>query len=467
MFINSPLSIDTELDNARKLLYNDEESLPLKVKQIIEFCVSKKISFILSRNIKVFSCKDARSNRKRLGHIGIPLFQELKSIVFKGTTNSRKDVVIATHCRGHVNIDVDKICRLCSLNERPTIMPQEELIKRYGMDFGTVNPFLFELNSRANFINIFDENLIFKSINCFGTMMTNAGDHTWGIEFEPQMLIDVAKNSRVELISTTENTSVCYDLPQIIPRSIGIICGNGVGFGIELWRIVISNFRSALKHHFNGDISCPEIKIHSLPILGLSVEFDQRKDFIEQEILKSLETISNIDLLALTCLNNYCFDTKIRCLTESTDGSFISMAETVVDYIVDERLTDVAFISVNFDFFNNYKELFSKLGELNIEVLSTEFNDKIVELVYEVNQQSNLYSSFRKFLSLLNQYIKSENIIIISQELSLLYYTFKNKKYIKRNIADILELYAKKIACVSCATDSTVYCLNIQKGEKQ
>lgn len=77
-------SLKTEIRKAESLLKSGEDEIPKNVLTIIQFCCKNNLGFILSRNIKVFSCKDARSNRVRLGHIGIPLFDELKSIVFVG-----------------------------------------------------------------------------------------------------------------------------------------------------------------------------------------------------------------------------------------------------------------------------------------------------------------------------------------------------------------------------------------------
>ena len=59
-----PLSV--ELAKANSLLRHSESEVPEFVLRVIQFCCEREIGFILSRNIKVLSCKDARSNRFRL-----------------------------------------------------------------------------------------------------------------------------------------------------------------------------------------------------------------------------------------------------------------------------------------------------------------------------------------------------------------------------------------------------------------
>jgi prolyl-tRNA editing enzyme YbaK/EbsC (Cys-tRNA(Pro) deacylase) len=160
----------------------------------IRYCVEKGIAFVLSRNKKAFSCRDASNKRKRLGHTGIPLCDEFKSIVFSGAGDTQKYKAYFVHCRGNLKIDVQRLMACCKLSCEPVIMPKKELGERFDMELGIVNPFLTQNTPKDEVLHVFDKSLL-TSMSFFpGTMMTNAGEHTWGIEFDPRLLINAVEN---------------------------------------------------------------------------------------------------------------------------------------------------------------------------------------------------------------------------------------------------------------------------------
>jgi prolyl-tRNA editing enzyme YbaK/EbsC (Cys-tRNA(Pro) deacylase) len=199
--INGP-SYKREVETACKMLKAPaEKSLPEYVALTIQFCVENDIGFILSRNERALSCQDARSKRKRLGHVGIPLWDELKSIVFKGTDMGLREKVIIVHCRGNRKIDTKLLKPCCKLSRKPDIMSADELSNRFGMEYGIVNPFLVQAKWENEIIHVFDKELLTPIVTYPGTMMTNAGNHTWGIEFAPELLIKATDNKIIERVA--------------------------------------------------------------------------------------------------------------------------------------------------------------------------------------------------------------------------------------------------------------------------
>lgn len=193
-----------EIEKAKQLLTDDEKFLPKNVEKSIQFCVHSKIDFVLSRNEDSRSCEDACKKRFRLGDVGIPLHDELKTLVYKGFGKDGHGKIVVVHCRGNVYINLKNVTRLLSLESLPKMMKSKELLRCFEAKTGTVNPMLLEISSDHHVCHIFDIGLTFSMPNSLKTIMTNAGDRTWGIEFDPKLLISSMKNSCIGVISMPE-----------------------------------------------------------------------------------------------------------------------------------------------------------------------------------------------------------------------------------------------------------------------
>jgi aspartate racemase len=449
------LPFEYELQRAKHLLKETESEIPDSVMSIVKFFCNNNIGIILSRNVKVLSCKDARSNRVRLGHKGIPLFDELKSIVFRGFDKDGKEIIVAAHCRGHMNIITERLINLCSLCKEPEILPEEELKSRFGMQFGTVNPILLDLNSNGKIINIFDNSLSRPIAKCPGTMMTNAGHHTWGIEIDPSLLIPKIRNGYIYDVAEADKELEYYELPQLAnPKSIGIITGNGPDSGIALWNRINSYFSEMLGEHFLGDISLPKVSIISLPAMGLSMELDKRDSATWETLVEAIDKMfcNDVDLLALACHTTHYYTNKIRTLFEKNGKRFISMPQTTINYIKNEKLTDLAIIGISYVANLQEYSAYSELKKFDIEIPSDEVLSKFHEIGYDIKKMKNLYPVFQKFTSLLRSDIKAKNIIIALTELSILVESQK-KRYEHKNIIDSLDIYGRELARLSLGVE--------------
>ena len=449
--------INTEIAKASLLVKNGESGIPQNVISVVRFCCEHHLGFILSRNTKVLSCKDARSNRVRLGHVGIPLFDELKSLVFKANDKNGNDCVIAAHCRGHMNIDVNRIVELFSLTSTPTILPENELSDRFGMVFGTVNPILFEANFHASVINVFDVGLTNTLAKCPGTMMTNAGDHTWGIELEPNMLIKVISGAVVDTIATLDKELDYFEIPQTVnPKSLGIITGNGPESGIAFWQKINSYFVKQLGTHFIGDVSLPKITVISLPAMGLSMELDKRDTATWETILEAISGMiqNNVEILSLACHTTHYYTSKIREVFEHNGRKFVSMPETTIDYIKQSKFTDIALLGIGYVANLQEYSAYAELKNLNVETVSNEVLAEFHKLGYEVKKMRNIQAAFQRFVNLIRTEIKAQNVVIALTELSILYGSQRRRSNVK-NIIDPLDVYAKEIAQQSLSLPMT------------
>jgi len=446
---------EDEIKRATALLNQTEDCIPPSVNQIIKHCVDNGVGFILSRNDKALSCKDARSKRYRLGHIGIPLYDELKSIVFKGICLDGTECIIAAHSRGHMSIDEHRLIELCRISASLSIMPEEELKERFGVEFGTVNPITLEINSNGFVLNVFDTSITqTMSIN-LDTMMTNAGNHTWAIEFNPDALMKSIKHRITGIISTPDKELEPWEISFAInPKSIGIITGNGPDSGISLWNRINSYFNDELGRHFVGDISLPAVYVISLPTMGLSMELDKRNTATWETIANAVEAMkrNNVELLALACHTTHYYTKKIRELYDCDDRKFISMAETTIKYVKESNIHDIAVLGINHvaNISNGYSA-YEELKDLEVEIIPASVLSQFHDIGYAVKKMKDLYRSYQQLLNLIKMKIKSKNVIIALTELSILYEQFRKKdnRQSEKNIIDPLDLYAREIVLQS------------------
>jgi len=444
--------LEREFELALNLLVcGSEDSLPENVKTVIEFCVKNEIGFVLSRNSKAFSCRDARSKRNRLGHIGIPLHDELKSILFKGIDIlSKQEKFLMVHCRGHLDIDVNKLVEKCCLTGRPEIVDEEEMNVRFGMVHGIVNPFLVQGKYGEKVIHVVDMSVLTPITEFPGTMLTNAGDHTWGIEFDPSCLPKALAYNPDSLTDVSIPASKPENAERDVytkPRSIGIITGNGPDSGMSLWKKINNHFTQMFSDNFSGDFSLPIILTFSLPSMGMSMELEKRNSATWSVISDAVTKLKMLDveLLVLACHTTHYYTEKIRELFEDDNHEFVSMAEETVKYIERHNINDVAILGINYVADLQGYSAYKALSNINVEKLSLETLEKFHDLGYEIKKMKNSQAAFQKFVSLLKKEVVSENVIIALTELSLIYESQK-KKGNEKKIIDPLDIYAKAIA---------------------
>lgn len=440
-----------ELASAFELLSNGEKSLPDNVKNIVIYCANHDVGYLLTRNKYAGTCRDARSKRSRLGHTGIPLYDELKTIVGQTNDQEGKAIVVAMHCRGHMDIDFKAVRQHLGLYNEVSIISESLLEKKFGLKFGIVNPISLSINSPADLIQVFDIGVLKPVSKYPGTMMTNAGDHYWGIEFDVRQVIESLNSCMIESIAVQDKELSTRDLPQCTnPKSIGIITGNGPDSGIALWRGINNRIASILGEHFWGDMSLPEVHIVSLPAMGLSMELDKREDATWRVLHQAVETlkIQNVELLALACHTTHYYEERIRDCFDSPIRKFVSMPQTVLDYLKKNQIFDAAILGIHYVSELGEWSAYSAMEEngMIIEKLDSEIVKRFHRIGYEVKQMVDYHKSFQQFVSLLKS-VRSKNVIIALTELSiLLENSSKKTRSSNKNVIDALYLYAQAIA---------------------
>ena len=277
----------------------DSLELAENVQENIRFLVKNKIWHVFSENSKSIGCAEAAANRNRLGQIGIPIFDELKSELGYFTNGQGKTQKVLVHCRGNQKLDRYKISSVLGAEyQRDSSTPH---IK------GMVNPFdskfrgllqIFEVTTTRNYHPPY-------------TMMTNAGDYHHAFEFKVNDVIRALKNSKVADVIRTDNTSA------YIRHKIGILTGNGPDSGMLLWKFInnsVSNtYQERGKSFFAGDLSYPEMVVSSVPDMGISMDLGSRLHETLQVVRKSVSELcrSGITILCVACNTTQYFQKEI------------------------------------------------------------------------------------------------------------------------------------------------------------
>ncbi len=433
-----------ELLSYNNFLLKGEIDIPVQVKKTISFFETKKLWFQLSRNLEARSCRDAANKRNRLGHIGIPLHDELKSYLGIYENLNGKLCTAMLHCRGNQELDMHKVKAVLNSKAEITRISSDEMNNRFGLEYGTVNPFMVSSAIHSNkIIQIFD-GTVFNDLLPPYTMMTNAGDLSWGIEFMPRDLLNSLRSSFVADIIDAANSE-----PLPIQRhKIGIITGNSPDSGIHLWQEVNKIIRDTMKDKFQGDISYPPVIIESIPELGYSMELERRYSETEKSILKIIDVMIKEDatIICIACNTTQYFTPKIKELCEPNNVKFISIPEVTLQYVVEHNIHEFAFLGIKYVTDFDKWSAFKILKKYKVEFLNQQTLDKIDELAYSVKQGGAKEKDINGLRDLLNKTVKSKNVVIALTELSILFKKQKKKGNTERRYIDTLDLLAQAIA---------------------
>ena len=409
-----------------------KENLPTEVEDVVRFLKRKNVWHILTSNQEAKSCADAASKRTRLGHIGIPIFDELKSELGYFINKDNQEEKVLVHCRGNQRLDRLKISSLLNSEYQRISDPNETK--------GLINPFGKKFRSM---LQIFDISTI-KAFYPPYTMMTNAGDFNYAIEFEVNSLIKSLSKVKVDNIIRNSN----YD--KYIRHKIGILTGNGPESGMLLWKQINESIKktltSHLEHAFRGDLSYPEIIINSVPDMGISMELDKRYDATERTVVKStINLCSNgITLLCLACNTTQCYKDKIEEICKLYDVQFVSIPDVVLNYVEQSSKTKFDFLGIShvadFKKLSAFKELDRKY---ELAIPSSSVLKKIEDIAFiakkDINKGANLLRD------LIKNNTKHDTVIVALTEISTILSVHK-KAVQGKNIVDSLELLANKIA---------------------
>lgn len=428
--------------------HSGEEAVPASVLAVSQFLERKNIWHMFTRNLQARSCRDAANKRNRLGHTGISLNDELKSFLGRYEDQQGNIRLGLVHCRGNAQIDLGKVRKVLGIDghfQRLEDAEIAELSVDFDVDYGLVNPFQWSAGfNQLPVIQIFDTQTQ-QDRGLPNTMMTNAGEFTWAVEFNCQELAQALSPDSVMVADVAMERDVIQ--PQYAP--IGIITGNSPDSGIAFWEQINTKVQNRYKHYFNGDLSYPPVFVQSLPGMGLSMELDAREPQVWQVIEAAVRSLceQGVKIITLACNTTPYFTPKIREITDAYGVQFVSIADAVKHHLLEHGITEVALVGISyvmdFERFSAYRIL---EDVATVQRISKTAQQKIHDLAYLVKKEGVNNAGLQKLRDIIRQETNAQHVVIALTELSVLLASQKKASKSARVLLDALEIYSQHIA---------------------
>jgi aspartate/glutamate racemase len=411
---------------------------PDSVNRIIAFANGIELWHSLTMNHEAMSCADAANKRNRLGNTGIPLCDELKSNVGYYCLNGERQFILL-HCRGNQKIDEQKVSSLLGFEFNR--LPNEELLSIFKCEYGLVNPFLFCLDF-PYVEQIFDFSILEDFFPPY-TMMTNAGDKCWGIEFKAKQLVNAVPQKRISNIITDDS------ILEIKKHKIGILTGNSPESGIFLWQKINNAIRIKLNHDFLGDLSLPMVLVESIPEMGLSMELDNRLEDTLNIVKNGISTLckNGATIIGVACNTTQYFSKEINAICKEYDAEFFSMYDAVNSFLISENIRHFDFFGIRFvTDFTKWSDFKNFQKDFKVEIPSKRNLENINKIAFEVKQRFVTSTGINALRDVIRNSAKTKNIIIALTEISILLSDQKQRKEDDKRYIDTLSLLANKMA---------------------
>jgi aspartate/glutamate racemase/prolyl-tRNA editing enzyme YbaK/EbsC (Cys-tRNA(Pro) deacylase) len=402
------------------------------------------IWYRFARNTKAMSCRDAAARRDRLGSIGIPVWDEMKSLAL-----SDGSVLVFAHCRGDQALDLSAVATAAGTG--PLDLAGDEHLAPLGLGYGLINPFISpDVAASTGLIQVFDVGLSVP-IDVPGTIMTNAGDRTWGVEFYGADLA-AATPGAISAPIAMEDPEADPRPPAIgRPFKIGIITGNSPESGMVLWELINGHVRTQLARNNVGDVSMPPVEVQSVPAMGLSMELDLRLEPVREAVEGAARALVDHGCthVALACNTTQYFGDELSAICAAGNAEFLSMPDAVARWLTARGITEVGMVGIRYvSDLGEWSAYRAALAPFTVEPLSERGMGRITDIGYQIKAEGPTKGALGRLHNVLRDEFDSHTIVLALTELSLLLdlQTGKPRPDAKQ-IVDPLHVYAEAIAC--------------------
>jgi aspartate/glutamate racemase len=397
---------------------------------------------------EVFSCRHAVKFRERLGsggNGGIPLWSELKSLVgIAVDATSGAKVRFAAHTRANTRFNEHLLLDALGLRsetaqiktvfhdedaESPDSVAITEDRSRISGEkwFGKVNPFNVHhvLSEFAGEHVELEEvpQVVDESLELDGgvpnTIMSNLGSRTTAFELHSADAMAVLKQlsprsfvARVAEpcpvwlgLEGTHRRDYWLQFPPARGPKIGILTGNSPESGMALWRDMLTRLRSVYSNL--PDALMPDVRIHSVPEMGLSMELISRDEEVRHVVTKGMAELLGVGctIVTLACNTTIYYEPQIAELCRVSGARFVSIAEACMPAVRRARQQMAGDASVGLvgigpvvdmtGGFSGYKRYLEAEG---IRVISCPA-DRLAFAVKSKGKPSELVTEFRRLVS--------------------------------------------------------------------
>ncbi|GAA2515237.1 aspartate/glutamate racemase family protein [Winogradskya humida] len=429
------MSVQTRAERPADVTFA-ENAIPPEVAANLDVLTAGDVWHLVSRNPPVRSCADAASRRKRLGGVGIPLRDELKSALGRIDAPGPARYV-AFHIRGHQKLDEEKVAAI--LRAPFLRIDEQEVRERFGMGYGTVTP--FALARHPEVTQIFDAGVIDRSFPPY-TMMTNLGHLEWAVEFVPEQFLAVQANTRVEDVAAGARVT------RARGQAIGILTGNSPEAGMLLWEKLNRGIRESRQIKFRGDVSFPRVLVESVPDMGLSMELLDRVDEVRATVTSAIERLcaNGATVVSVACNTTQYFEAEIRKICAQHGVTYVSTAEETARYLRQEDVRSFdLFATASVADFTTFRDL---AAEFEVNVPSPRHLDAIQQLAFSVKIEGVAGPTLNRMRDLVNQAARTDTVVLALTELSILFAAQKQRQKSSKRFIDTLDLVARRLAAI-------------------
>lgn len=415
---------------------------PREVVRNLEVFDREHLWHVVSRNPPVQSCADAARRRNRLGHVGIPLCDELKSNVGVYGSASRRSFVVA-HCRGHQNLDTGKLHGI--LGAAFERVDGAELESELGLSYGLVTPFHFAAHPHVR--QIVDETVLEPYLPPH-TMMTNLGHLEYAVEFRPADIFRVLPH--VEVADIVEDgdrrASQCGTMRG---ETIGILTGNSPESGMMLWQSINNYIRASPVVSFRGDISFPRVIVESVPEMGLSMELAQREAHVKLVVLDAVRKLcaSGAGVVAIACNTTQYYSSEVEAICGSYGARFVSIVDETARYLKNASIRTFDFLAIGaVSDFASWSDFRRIMPQFDVYVPSERDIAAVTNLAFSVKKEVVSSATINQLRDLVNNSTKTDTVVLALTELSILFASQRSKQRSQKRFIDTLDILAQAVA---------------------
>ena len=196
---------------------------------------------------------------------------------------------------------------------------------------------------------------------------------------------------------------------------LGIIAGSGPDAGLDLWWKLLHTRRVQLNRKYRGDLDAPDVRIHSVPLLGLSMDMERYADVVWTELCSVAEQMaSDCDAYTIACNTLHYFSNR---LGKISGGRFISVQDVVREELIARGRKKFALLGaspvMSLGKWSPYSELQS---DFEIETIDGRIVD---ELIYSIKIAGDSTPELSSRLMEIVNGLNSELIVLGCTELPL------------------------------------------------
>lgn len=220
-------------------------------------------------------------------------------------------------------------------------------------------------------------------------------------------------------------------------QRIGLITGSGPEAGMDLWNKLLEATREQMAGRYGGDRDAPEVVIHSVPTLGLSMELPLNDEPVWQALKATATAMAqHVDVYAIACNTLNVYASRLQAL--QLQSRLVSMQGVLRQYLLDSHIQKVALLAsapvMALDEWSAYCDL-SQWAQVELPKNKEALHELIYNVKVRGGEDAEVVQAFEQILDDL----KAPVVLLACTELPLIPCT-------DRRLVDLTALLARELA---------------------